>query len=331
MRKRWIAILLGVAMSLSVVACGGEKNANSEPETKVEQNVAPAGEEQKIPETENAEDETPQVQDENTANETEFDSRLAGEWWFVSNSFDGDADVYFSSSFLVFLMNGEFVGMDVTEYEEYFDADVAPMKAYTKGNELCMWDSYAETMIAMGKATQEEADKFTDMKVTYLLEDVSDSLIPAFEEQKPFFEKYDNDKLTIHITGSYRANPTSIKSIDTTYVYQKYYPNYTNSYFLEPSLNGEWDDNMGNQWSFYYEKDENGKYSFKFKMTDSEGTEHIGDYCYAVAEASETDPYREIMKFRFEDFSTDTYTILSYDGKTFNFDNNGTSFVLTRK
>ena len=53
MRKRWIAILLGVAMAVSVVACGGEKDADSAPETKVEQNVAPAGEEQKIPETEN--------------------------------------------------------------------------------------------------------------------------------------------------------------------------------------------------------------------------------------------------------------------------------------
>ena len=51
-------------------------------------------------------------------------------------------------------------------------------------------------------------------------------------------QKYDNDKLTIHITGSYRVNPTSIQSIDTTYVYQKYYPNYTNKHFLEPSLNG---------------------------------------------------------------------------------------------
>lgn len=114
-------------------------------------------------------------------------------------------------------------------------------------------------------------------------------------------QKYDNDKLTIHITGSYRVNPTSIQSIDTTYVYQKYYPNYTNKHFLEPSLNGEWDDNIGNQWSFYYEKDENGKYSFKFKMTDSKGTEHIGDSCYAAADASETDPRREIMKFFFED------------------------------
>lgn len=40
-------------MALSVVACGGEKDADSAPETKVEQNVAPAGEEQKIHETEN--------------------------------------------------------------------------------------------------------------------------------------------------------------------------------------------------------------------------------------------------------------------------------------
>ena len=58
--KKGIAILLGVAMAVSVVACGGEEDANSAPETKVEQNVAPAGEEQKIPETDNAEDEASQ-------------------------------------------------------------------------------------------------------------------------------------------------------------------------------------------------------------------------------------------------------------------------------
>lgn len=155
------------------------KNVNSAAETKAEQNVAPAGEEQKIPETDNAEDEATQVQDENTANETEFDSRLAGEWWFVSHTADGDADVYFNTSTVVFLINGELCGMDVRSYTEYHLANVSPMKAYTKDNELCMWDSYVETMISMGQATQEDADKFTDMKVTYLLEDISDSLMPA--------------------------------------------------------------------------------------------------------------------------------------------------------
>lgn len=64
-------------MSLSVVACGEEKNVNSVAETKAEQNV---------PETENMEEENLHVQDENTANETEFDSRLAGEWYVTSGT-----------------------------------------------------------------------------------------------------------------------------------------------------------------------------------------------------------------------------------------------------
>lgn len=54
------------------------KNVNSAAETKVEQNV---------PETENMEEENLHVQDENTANETEFDSRLAGEWYVTSDTF----------------------------------------------------------------------------------------------------------------------------------------------------------------------------------------------------------------------------------------------------
>ena len=48
------------------------------------------------------------------------------------------------------------------------------MRAYTKGNELCMWESYINTMVKGGGETQEEADKYTDMKVTYLLEDISE-------------------------------------------------------------------------------------------------------------------------------------------------------------
>lgn len=163
--KKGIAILLSVAMAVSVVACGGEEDANSAPETKVEQNV---------PETENMEEENLHVQDENTANETEFDSRLAGEWYVTSVTHDGNAEFYTNSSTFYFLATGEFWGINVKLYTDYIEAGVEPMRAYTKGNELCMWESYINTMVKGGGETQEEADKYTDMKVTYLLEDISE-------------------------------------------------------------------------------------------------------------------------------------------------------------
>lgn len=331
MRKRWIAILLGVAMSLSVMACGGEKDANSAPETKVEQNVAPAGEEQKIPETENMEEENLHVQDENTANETEFDSRLAGEWYVTSVSHDGDAEFYTNSSTFYFLATGEFWGINVKSYTDYIEAGVEPMRAYTKGNELCMWESYINTMVKGGGETQEEADKYTDMKVTYLLEDISEpsALWPGMQDEKDYYEQYDNDKLTIHITGKYQENPMTVRNINSTYVCEKKYPLFAYNDCLKPSLNGEWDDNLGNHWSFYYEKNENGYYDLNFKMTDSNEKEYLGEY---IIDGRDTeDRCKETIYFVFKDFSTDKYTILSYDGKTFNFDNNGTSFVLTRK
>ena len=65
-------------------------------------------------------------------------------------------------------------------------------------------------------------------------------------------------------------------------------------------------------------------------MTDAEGKKHEGKSVYIQNNFAEDIP-KEQIGFRFEDFSTDYYTIVSYDGKTFNFDNNGTSFVLTRK
>lgn len=141
------------------------KNVNSAAETKAEQNV---------PETENMEEENLHVQDENTANETEFDSRLAGEWYVTSVTHDGNAEFYTNSSTFYFLATGEFWGINVKSYTDYIEAGVEPMRAYTKGNELCMWESYINTMVKGGGETQEEADKYTDMKVTYLLEDISE-------------------------------------------------------------------------------------------------------------------------------------------------------------
>ncbi len=141
------------------------KNVNSAAETKAEQNV---------PETENMEEENLHVQDENTANETEFDSRLAGEWYVTSVTHDGNAEFYTNSSTFYFLATGEFWGINVKLYTDYIEAGVEPMRAYTKGNELCMWESYINTMVKGGGETQEEADKYTDMKVTYLLEDISE-------------------------------------------------------------------------------------------------------------------------------------------------------------
>lgn len=141
------------------------KNVNSAAETKAEQNV---------PETENMEEENLHVQDENTANETGFDSRLAGEWYVTSVTHDGNAEFYTNSSTFYFLATGEFWGINVKLYTDYIEAGVEPMRAYTKGNELCMWESYINTMVKGGGETQEEADKYTDMKVTYLLEDISE-------------------------------------------------------------------------------------------------------------------------------------------------------------
>lgn len=71
------------------------------------------------------------------------------------------------------------------------------MRAYTRENELCMWESYINTMVKGGGETQEEADKYTDMKVTYLLEDISEpsALWPGMQDEKDYYEQYDNDKL----------------------------------------------------------------------------------------------------------------------------------------
>lgn len=85
---------------------------------------------------------------------------------------------------------------------------------------------------------------------------------------------------------------------------------------------------MGNKWSFYYEKEDELNFDFKFKLIDANGNEHIGKYYTGVEDVQECS---EKICFCFEDFSTDYYKFISYNGEKFEFDNNGVSFVLTRK
>ena len=48
----------------------------------------------------------------------------------------------------------------------------------------------------------------------------------------------------------------TVRNINSTYVCEKKYPLFAYNDCLKPSLNGEWDDNLGNHRSFYYEKNE---------------------------------------------------------------------------
>lgn len=299
MRKRWIAFLLGVAMSLSVVACGGEKNQFAEAN---------------------------RLQIATYDEKESMDQKLWGLWESIETENNGERRVEIGN--LAILPNGIVWGNYFVGVSEYIDGTVEAKKIKTTNNEINIWDIYKQIKVAKGEWKEEEASRYVDMKVTYEFKDIPDSSYK--NNLKYFFENDAYDQLILHITGSYKESPTSVISVNMTETYEKDYPMYNSYNYGEMALIGDWEDNMGNKWNFQYEKDKDESWKLIPSMTDAEGKKHEGKSVYIKNNFAEDIP-KEQIGFRFEDFSTDYYTIVSYDGKTFNFDNNGTSFVLTRK
>lgn len=267
---------------------------------------------------------------EEVENNNEFDRNLTGVWRKISVIDEGDVNTGLADfTYLYFLANGEFWGwFDIDDYTDYMSADITPIKAYTQNGELNIWDSVINTCLNEGWITSDESNRYSEMKFAYILEDIQKPSNGLHADETRYYEKYTNDKLTIHITGKYQENPTTIKKIDITHIYEKKFPVYRGEW-LEASLNGEWQDNMGNQWFFYYEKEGEG-YEFKFSMTDAQGNEHIGVYYLTPEDTDEPSECKETIKFRFEDFETNYLTFVSSDDQTFCLDDGGNSFILTR-
>ena len=331
MRKRWIAILLGVAMAVSVVACGAEKtNQLADEKQSVEENQL-ADEKQSVEENQLAEENRVQIA---TYNEKEsIDQKIVGVWDSIETENNGDKKIEIGD--LSILPNGIVWGSDFVKCTEYLDGTAEAKKIKTSNNEINIWDIYKQIKVAKGEVSEEEAARYTDMKITYEFKDIARATY-MMEQEEYFYEKDANDQLILHITGSYKENPTSVVTIDTTEVYEKDYPLYgtdNNAHsedYVSMALLGNWEDSMGNQWEFGYKKNDENHWERTVSMTDSDGKRYEQGHVYTVYVIGEDVP-TETMRFYFKDFSTAAYTIVSYDGKTFNFDDNGSSFVLTRK
>lgn len=266
---------------------------------------------------------------EEVENNNDFDRNLTGAWRRISVIDEGDLSLA-GFTYLYFLANGEFWGgFDIDDYTDYMSVGITPIKVYTQNGELSIWDSVINTYLSEGWITSDESNKFSEMKFVYTLEDIQKPSDDLYADETRYYEKYANDKLTIHITGKYQENPTTIKKIDITYIYEKKFPVYREEW-LEASLDGEWQDNMGNQWFFYYEKAGEG-YEFKFSMTDAQENEHIGVYYLTSEDTDMPSECKETIKFRFEDFETNYLTFVSSDDQTFCLDDGGNSFILTKK
>lgn len=291
---------------------------------------------------------------ENTqATTISFDERLVGRWYQVYDLTQDNGEIKFSdlfNSIMLFLPDGRFAGDTIItddgtfflkpqEIETIQTAGISPVKATAENGELNLFQPFVEYWNAISSAANANSDSFTEglnqfsnIRITYEFEDIQEDMEDTFKEHYVnYFKKFDNDKLTLHITGDYQTSPVETQKVDTTLVYEKSYPNFGEDSFARFYLCGNWKDSSGNAWSFTF--DEETDYDLSFSMTDSEGNAHTGDYLRQVYGEGDNPDCQEFIEFYFEDFSTPTYEIISFDSNTLSMKNSetGEAFTLTRQ
>ena len=128
----------------------------------------------------------------------------------------------------------------------------------------------------------------------------------------------------VHLTGSFQESPVKKSDVDTWIVYKKQSSLFSERIF--PALAGEWKDNMGNLWEFSVKDDK-----LAFKMTDVDGNIYNGvNYTHLSADKEKVN-FFERLRFEFDEYQTDFYALLSFDGQKLEMlDWNWDSYVLTK-
>ena len=342
-----IAVILGVVLSgknkksndteSSAVVAVQESSEAESPETESPEAESPAVEES--PEAESpAVEESPEAESPETeSSETESTSEVAsaqnpsvqinstntfGVWKLIGyedrgaatqiNTDDlfilGDGTPYFSledglsgssesalASYLS-LQNSSKYNLTVdTSFEDTFDGSIS------KKSGLSISATYVMQDIVVGYKTPEE----NPTGLTY------DDCYP---EQYYF----------VHLTGSFQESPVKKSDVDTWIVYKKLSSLFSERIF--PALAGEWKDNMGNLWEFSVKDDK-----LAFKMTDADGNIYNGvNYTHLSADKEKVN-FFERLRFEFDQYQTDFYALLSFDGQKLEMlDWNWNSFELTK-
>ncbi len=333
MKRKWICFTLALSLVLALAACGG---ASEEPEpapSPTAASDAPA------PETDAPSSEEPAPSDAPApAPAAEgFDPALAGKWILVSDTHNGDQEMGLGD--FCMLPDGTFFGprlagiSGIPRYEQYLAAGLEAPKASTGNGKLEILKPLIDSIGELEQVdVQAAADAFSGLEVTYELADITEGSEGRYTS---YYEHYDNDQLTLHITGSYQANPTTVYTVDSTVVYEKEYPLFDGvipGEYLYPYLVGDWTDSLGNQWSFGYNVDtENQSAEFHFEMVDAKGAQHVGEYIYCISSSDDDPEVVETVEFDFEDFKAGAYALVSFDSTTLSLrDATGKDFTLTR-
>ena len=158
---------------------------------------------------------------------------------------------------------------------------------------------------------------------------VTIDVITGMKEENPtgltYEDCYPEQYYFVHLTGTYAESPVKKSDVDTWLVYKKQYPLLSER--MLPALAGKWKDSMGNLWELKPEGE-----ALAFSMTDTDGNLYNGvEYKHYNANKDKKN-FFEHVKFKFDQYETDYYSILAFDGQKLEMlDGDWNSFVLTRE
>lgn len=309
--KRIGAAILCLAVLLGLAGC----KAQGETPTDTAETIAPSEAQGTQPEGTQPEETKEAPQAAGT-----FDQDLFGRW-FTVEAVNNEAEVFskYKIGNVCFLPDGTYAE---EAWHGSTDSFTGVAKLTTEGNRILgLLEYWAQSMDA------EEYAELPQWTVTYELGDIQRSLLEGNTTTEAFFKKYDKDKLTLHVVGTWKVTPVETKKIDSVLTFEKDYPVFDDfqSAFVDGCLLGEWKDTAGNTWSFSYASQDAKELTFS--LTAENGKVYEGKKIYSHADYEEACEY---FDFTFDGFKMEDLLFVSYDGTRFVFDNGGEEFALTR-
>jgi len=315
--KKLIAILMATILLALLAACTGgedESNSGNPPANNPGQNV-------EEPVSSPTEGSTPNSgADSGATANADFDTRFEGVWVSTSEEHRGDVNYPLGLRMYYILHDGRFF-VNEKDYLHMITSESAMPRITTSGSLV--------DIIDMTLATYPESDRsninVADLNITVTYEFSKGAPLDA--SRANYFAKYDDNELTLNVIGTYQENAVSVKSIDSTFVYTKNYP-WASGPLYQPALEGNWSDNMGNAWTFFYESTADTLFDMKCTMTDTTGTIHAANSISGYWDKDDPE-CTETTEIRFEgELGILKYTIVSYDGNTLILNDGGSADLI---
>lgn len=235
-----------------------------------------------------------------SADEEEFDSDLLGSWTQVSEEKNSDVtssifdDMLFEPAENLMVFPEGVVSLDDEDFliEAAYGLPTLTFSAQNGETDLAeQYVAYLEDLpelaaeaglpLELPDYVLDEMEKVTNIKTTYEIFDLEKEAVenhPSFKNMEtwlPYYEENSNDGLRIHITAEFKENPLKKTQYDAVYTYARV-TDFDSADYMKLRLLGDWEDSMGNTWSFQSVPAGDGEFDYTVKL-NSDGVEYVTD------------------------------------------------------